>query len=138
MIEINIDNSLRYFASRYDFSRKSFSVDGYPIKRGTVIPLDDFSALLWGHGSTKALQTGRTYFQGKRRIPAPLIIRRYSGNSDLSLLANEILGLSKMDWNSADLYTKLPVTVYSSQRIARIGTLLQRFEPTSYDYRLFI
>lgn len=138
MIEINIDDSLRYFASRYDFSQKSFSIDGYPVKRGTVIPIDDYSALLWGHGSTKALQTGRTYFQGKRRIPAPLIIRRYAGNSDLSLLANEILGLSKMDWNSADLYSKLPVTVYSSQRIARIGSLLQRFEPTSYDYRLFI
>jgi len=138
MIEINIDDSLRYFASRYDFSQKSFSIDGFPVRRGTVIPIDDYSALLWGHGSTTAIQTGRTYFQGKRRIPAPLIVRRYAGNSDLSLLANEILGLSKMDWNSADMYTKLPVTVYSSQRIARIGTLLQRFEPMSYDYRLFI
>jgi hypothetical protein len=138
MIEINIDDALRYFASRYDFTQKSFSIDMFPVKRGTVIPIDDYSALLWAHGSTKAVQPGRTYFQGKRRIPAPLIIRRYSGNSDLSLIANEILGLSKMDWNSADLYTKLPVTVYSSQRIARIGTLLQRFEPTSYDYRLFI
>lgn len=138
MIEINVENALRYLASRYNYREKNFVIEGYPIKRGTVVPTDDYSALLWAHGSTSAVQPGRTYFQGKRRIPAPLLIRRYAGNSDLSLIANEILGLSKMDWNSADLYSKLPVTVFSSQRIARIGTLLQRFDPASYDYRLFI
>jgi len=43
-----------------------------------------------------------------------------------------------MDWNTFDLYTKMPATVQSSNQIARIGTLLERFGPNSYDYRLFI
>ena len=34
-------------------------------------------------------------------------------------LAEEILGLSKMNWNTFDLYTKLPATVQSSNEIAR-------------------
>ena len=136
MLEINIDSTLRYMASRY--YRNEFQIDGFPVKRGTVVPIDDSSALIWAHGSTNSIQPGRKYFQGGRRIPAPLIVRRYSGKSDLSTIASEVLGLSKMDWNSGDMYTKLPVTIFSSQRIARIGSLLQRFEPTSYDYRLFI
>lgn len=54
------------------------------------------------------------------------------------MLATEILGLSKMDWKTFDLYTKLPATVESSNRIARIGSLLDRFGTNPYDYRLFI
>ena len=43
-----------------------------------------------------------------------------------------------MNWNSLDLYSKLPSTIDSSNQIARIGKLLSRFEGKSYDYRLFI
>ena len=79
-----------------------------------------------------------TYFQGKRRIPGPVVLRRYAGCSDLGVLATEILGLSKMDWNSGDLYSKMPATVLSSKSIAQIGSLLDRFGEASYDYRLFM
>jgi argonaute-like protein implicated in RNA metabolism and viral defense len=102
--------------------------------------LDDFTALVWVHGATTALHSPRKYFQGKRRIPAPLTVRRHAGRSDLERVAEEILGLSKkkMNWNTFDLYTKLPATVHPSNEIARIGSLLQRFGAASYDYRLFI
>jgi hypothetical protein len=43
-----------------------------------------------------------------------------------------------MNWNTFDLYTKEPATLHSSNEIARIGSLLQRFDGESYDYRLFI
>lgn len=43
-----------------------------------------------------------------------------------------------MNWNSFDLYTKLPATIDSSNQIARIGNLLTRFEGKTYDYRFFI
>jgi argonaute-like protein implicated in RNA metabolism and viral defense len=100
--------------------------------------LDDYTALLWVHGATTALNPAFKYFQGKRRIPAPLTVRRHAGQSDLQRIAEEILGLSKMNWNTFDLYTKLPATVHSSNEIARIGSLLQLFGNSSYDYRLFI
>jgi len=137
MLEINIDSSLRYVSS---IARQGggFDEDNYPIRRGTILKLDSYTALLWVHGVTDAVKPGLRYYQGKRRIPAPVILRRHSGRSSLNTVANEILGLSKMDWNSADLYSKLPATIYSSKKIARIGIFLQRFGPISYDYRLFI
>ena len=84
------------------------------------------------------LDARKTYYQGKRRIPAPLIIRRYAGETPLATVADEVLGLTKMNWNTFDMYTKLPATVASSNEIARIGSLLDRFTEASYDYRLFM
>jgi argonaute-like protein implicated in RNA metabolism and viral defense len=137
MLEIQIDNALRYVAS-IPQSDGSFANDGYPVRRGTAMKLDDFSALVWVHGATTAIHPRLKYFQGKRRIPAPLTIRRHAGRTDLQPLAEEILGLSKMNWNTFDLYTKMPATLHSSTEIARIGALLQRFGTASYDYRLFM
>jgi len=85
--------------------------DNYPVSRGTVVRVDDFSALVWVHGVTNAVGTSRRYYQGKRRIPAPLTVRRHCGQSDIKDLATEILGSSKMNWNTFDLYTKLPAMV---------------------------
>jgi hypothetical protein len=137
MLEINGENALRYVAS---VARREggFDEDNFPVRRGTIVQLDEHAALLWVHGVTDAVKPSWKYYQGKRRIPAPVVIRRHAGKSDLSLVAREILGLSKMDWNSADMYSKLPATVYSSKQIARIGNLLRGFGPMSYDYRLFI
>jgi hypothetical protein len=69
---------------------------------------------------------------------APLTVRRHAGSTDLQQIAEELLGLSKMNWNTADLCTKLPATLQSSTEIARIGSLLQKFGASSFDYRLFI
>jgi hypothetical protein len=66
------------------------------------------------------------------------MITRHHGTAPFRTVADEILGLSKMDWNSFDLYSKHPATIESSNAIARIGVLLERFGPVSYDYRLFI
>ena len=137
LLEIQIDHALRYMASvqKRDGTPDE---DNYPVRRGTAMKLDDYSALLWVHGATTALNPRLKYFQGKRRIPAPLIVRRHAGQTPLQPLTAEILGLSKMNWNTFDLYTKLPSTLGSSGEIAKIGSLLKRFGAASYDYRLFI
>lgn len=137
MLEIIEDRALRYVAS---MTRRNGKIDedNYPVRRGTAMRLDDFTALLWVHGATVAVNPSLKYFQGKRRIPAPLKLRRHAGMTPLDQLSMEILGLSKMNWNTFDLYSKLPATLQSSGEIARIGSLLQRFGTSSYDYRLFI
>ena len=137
MLQIQFDHALRYMAS---VQRRDGNIDedSFPVRRGTVMKLDDHSALIWVHGATAALDPRLRYFQGKRRIPGPLIVRRHAGRTPLQALANEVLGLSKMNWNTFDLYTKLPATLQSSSEIARIGALLRTFGSASYDYRLFI
>ncbi len=135
MLEVNIDSALRYLSSRPD--KGKLVAGDYPVERGTVVVLEPHTAALWVHGVTGGLDA-RRYYQGKRRIPAPLVVRRHAGTADLATIGAEILGLSKMNWNTFDLYTKLPTTIESSGCIARIGSRLERFGPTPYDYRLFI
>ena len=65
-----------------------------------------------------------TYFQGKSRIPVPVRVARYSGSTDIETLATDLVGLTKMDWNTFSLYRQLPVTVTTPNVIARIGRLL--------------
>jgi len=137
MLEIQIDHALRYVASRPQ-KDGTISQDNYPVRRGSAVQIDAYTALLWVHGAAEATNPHMTYFQGKRRIPSPLTVRRHVGHTDLSQICEEILALSKMNWNTFDLYTKDPATLQSSGEIARIGSLLQRFGPSSYDYRLFI
>jgi NAD-dependent SIR2 family protein deacetylase len=135
MLEITVDPALRYIASRMRYGK--LEDDPFPVRRGAAVVLDRRRALVWVHGAAAGLG-GKTYYQGKSRIPAPLIITRHHGSAPFKTVAEEILGLSKMDWNSFDLYSKHPATIESSNAIARIGALLERFGPVSYDYRLFI
>lgn len=135
MLEITVEPALRYIASR--MKQGTLQDDPFPVRRGAAVVLDKRRALIWVHGAAAGLG-GKTYYQGKSRIPAPLMITRHHGAAPFRTVADEILGLSKMDWNTFDLYSKHPATIESSNAIARIGVLLERFGPVSYDYRLFI
>ncbi|MCH4247017.1 MAG: SIR2 family protein [Acinetobacter populi] len=138
LLEINFEDSFRYLSSRLVNNNK-LEIDGFPVARGTVIVQSPNTALLWVHGATPSAQNPSfKYFQGKRRIPVPLVIKRYVGQSDISQLTNEILGLSKMNWNTFDYYSRLPVTLESANDIARIGIYFNNFSSMSYDYRLLI
>lgn len=96
MLEIQIDSALRYVASVPGLDGR-IDEDNYPVRRGTAMKLDDFEALIWVHGATTAVNPRLKYFQGKRRIPAPLLVRRHAGETDLEQIAEEVLGLSKMN-----------------------------------------
>lgn len=136
MIEIRVDDAFRYLSSK--IKNGEIHPDGFPVARGTVIPVTDDEAFLWVHGSAAAVKNGWKYYQGKRRIPAPLFLKRHSGATDLETLAKEILGFSKMNWNTFDLYTQLPATLDTSGRIARIGRLMEGYGNANYDYRLLM
>lgn len=137
LIEITIEESLRYLASK--MTQGKLQIDTFPIPRGAVVVLDKSAALLWVHGATpNATNPSWKYYQGKRRIPTPLLIRRYIGQSDLTQVATEILGLSKMNWNTFDYYSRLPATLDSASAIAKVGNYLSGFASAPYDYRLLI
>jgi hypothetical protein len=137
LIEINTEESIRFLASRLQGDK--LTIDRFPMPRGAAIVLADDSALLWVHGHAPSVQNERfKYYQGKRRIPAPLLIKRYRGDSDLDLISREILGLSKMNWNHFDYYSRLPASLDSASAIARVGRYLSHYGSAPYDYRLLI
>ncbi len=139
LIEINYESDARFMAMKADRQSQTLQADGFPISRGTCIVTDKYNALLWTHGIVPSVRNiNYKFYLGGRSIPAPLKITKHYGDSNIDVIASEILGLTKMNWNSFDLYSKLPSTIDSSNQIARIGKLLSRFEGKAYDYRLFI
>lgn len=115
-----------------------FRPHSYPIFRGTCIPVSDYQALLWTHGTLPSIRPGNWYFVGSKGIPSPLTITRCYGKTDLSVIASEILSFTKLNWNTFEYHTKLPATIEMSNNAARIGLLLKHCNGYSFDSRLFI
>lgn len=137
LIEINFEDDARFISlGTYN---GVIQIGNFPLSRGTCFLLNSSSALLWTHGIVPSVKSNtRSYYLGGKNIPIPLKITKHYGTSNIGTIANEILGLTKMNWNSFDLYSKLPATIQTSNEIARIGWLLNRFEGKTYDYRNFM
>jgi hypothetical protein len=61
MLEITVDPALRWIASRLKDDR--FEPDGFPVRRGTTMLLDERKALLWVHGTTAAVNSHLSYYR---------------------------------------------------------------------------
>lgn len=137
LIEINFENDIKYVSSKI-FKGKT-QIDGYSVSRGTCIQLNKNEALLWAHGVVPSVNNPKfNFFPGGRYVPKPLRIIKHHGAGSLEQISNEILGLTKMNWNSLNMYSQLPATISSSNDIARIGKLIENKEKIEYDYRYFI
>ena len=135
LIEITYEDDLKCFALNSDHS----NVDGYPVRRGMCFSIAENTMYLYTHGIAPSVRNPQfKYFQGGKTVPLPLKVVRHYGSSDMAQIATEILGLSKMNWNSFNLYSKLPCTIESSNEIARVGWLLSHCEGSLYDYRYFM
>jgi len=137
LIEINFEDNIRYVSSK--ISNGETKIDGFSVSRGTCIQLNHNEALLYAHGIIPSVVNPKfNFYPGGRYIPKPLRIIKHHGNGSLEQIANEILGLTKMNWNSLNMYSQLPATISSSNEIARIGKLIENTEKIQYDYRYFI
>jgi hypothetical protein len=113
----------------------------YPVLRGTSMQIDDFTFLLWTHGSiahNDLAGANRNYYQGKRGIPAPLLIRRFRGNDPYEIVIKEILNLTKMNWNGCQLYKNIPVTLDFSKTLSEIAKQDELLNNIPYDFRFFM
>lgn len=117
--------------------------DGYPVTRGTYIPISSNEALLWTQGSVRGVHmqgAGRdVYKEGALKpTPSPVLVRRFSGQGGWHDTCAGILGLTKMDWNNNTLYKKLPVTLGYSKAFADIIQQNPNMVDDVYDFRNFM
>lgn len=113
----------------------------YAVKRGLTVKLDKNSFLLWTHGCIlhPDLCGGNNYYKGSRGVPSPLLVKRFSGKCSGDILAQEILMLTKMNWNSGDsLYKTLPVTLDFAKVLARMSKQDEAIYDKAYDFRYFM
>ena len=114
----------RAYHNKYDF----------PVVRGTVITHTDKpnEAILFTSGYVPALGT----YPGPS-VPRPLHLNCQRLDTSLEIVCNDILGLTKLDWNSSTFYTKLPVTLSVSEKVGGILAemiLADISPPSSYRY----
>jgi hypothetical protein len=137
-LQIQEFSNWRVIKLKKDFVTCKHTPDGFPIERGTIIQLDEFSFLLWTHGVVENQELTGKYYQGKRSIPVPLLIKRFQGTDPIETVANDILKLTKMNWNGAELYKGMPVAIDFSKRLSVMGKQLEELGNKAYDFRYFI
>lgn len=110
----------------------------YPLQRGTYLPLGGRETLLWTQGDAPAPVGGRHFFKEGKGIPSPLLLRRFAGHGGWEESCRDVLGLSKMDWNSDSLYDRLPVTLGFAQILARVVKRMPELPGRVFAFRLFM
>ncbi len=86
----------------------------YPILRGTVISLTPNQCLLYTTGYIPRVRT----YPG-HRVPIPLLITHH-GDSEIEVICKEILGLTKLDWNTTAFSKQIPITLGFAQSVGKV------------------
>ena len=88
----------------------------YPVFRGTHVQLGA-QHLFYTTGFIPCLNT---YPHG--HVPSPLMVFEHYGDSDIRNLLDEVLALTKMNWNTASFAGLLPITLQFSRVVGQIMT----------------
>ncbi len=86
-----------------------------PPIRGTMTRLPDRSVLLYTFGYIPYLGV----YPGPH-VPSPLEILEHHGKTSAEGICEEILALTKLNWNNAKFCTKAPITIGFARRVASI------------------
>ncbi|MBI4258118.1 MAG: hypothetical protein HY619_04110 [Thaumarchaeota archaeon] len=105
----------------------------YPPLRGTLIELPDKSYLLYTSGYSPFLST----YPG-HRIPEPLEILEIYPLDDPTLIAKEILSLSKLNFNSARFSSKKPITLGFADEVKKILSEMPPDAPMQNRYKFYM
>lgn len=121
LVTINRRHSFRFLRS-----------GSYPVLRGTMVTLSDKKCLLYTSGYIPRIRT----YPGNR-IPEPLFITRI-GDSELTEVCKEIMGLTKLNWNTTSFATALPITLEFSHRVGRVLSELDEAAKLQNHYRFYM
>ncbi len=100
---------------------KLFRDGDYPVLRGTAMLLDDRNAYLWTTGYVPQLAT----YIGPE-TPNPLfitVLRSKGAMPDIRTVLQDIMGLTKINYNSCSFNDGLPVTVRFAKMVGEVLTM---------------
>jgi len=105
----------------------------YPPYRGTFIKIDDERHLLYTRGAVWYYQTYPGLY-----VPQPLELRIVKSEESPSFIAEEILGLTKMNWNNTQFDGKYPVTLGCARKVGEIMKYLNDSEVPQVRYGYYM
>jgi hypothetical protein len=110
-----------------------FRLGQFPVMRGTVWQMSDSSAYLFASGFKERLNT----YDGWEN-PAPLQIDIQHGSADLQSVATDILGLTKLNYNTCLLGDAEPVTIAYSDAVGEILVSNPTIKTRRPQFRFYI
>jgi len=105
----------------------------YPPCRGTRIELEPATQLLYTRGSVPYYST----YPGKY-LPEPLELRVVESEESPSAISQEILSLTKMNWNNTQFDGKFPVTLGCARMVGEILKYLTLQEAPQIRYSFYM
>jgi hypothetical protein len=94
---------------------KLYRMGNYPVIRGTALPLGDRSAYLWTSGFVPRLAT----YMGPE-TPNPIMVRVQRGECDLRGVLVDVMGLTKINFNSCLFNDRMPVTIRFANEVGDV------------------
>lgn len=98
-----------------DSSTRVFRNGLYAMPRGTHIEVDDKTHLLFTKGSVEYYQTYPGMY-----VPRPIEIRIVESDESAKVICDEIMSLTKMNWNNTQIDGKYPITIDCARRVGLI------------------
>lgn len=126
-----VDISAVDFITLLDADMRLLRDGAYPPYRGTHIELDQDTHLLYTRGSVPYYKT----YPGKY-LPQPLEVRLVQTDEAPEVICQEILSLTKMNWNSTQFDRKYPITIECARKVGQIMKYVDpnRDPQTSYSF----
>jgi hypothetical protein len=87
----------------------------YPPLRGTLLRFDKDQALLYTRGSVEFFRTYPGMY-----VPRPLMLRCQALGQPLQHVAEEMLALTKMNWNNTQFDNGLPITIAAARQVGEV------------------
>ena len=106
---------------------------GQPAARGTIVPTSDDSALLYLSGFISS----ETSWRGKH-IPSPVELVRFQSNRSLLDLSEEVLRLTKMNWNTTVFASRHPCTFSNATEMIGMMKELRKAETLAPQIKYYI
>jgi len=104
-----------------------------PVMRGTFWRVDGQRGYLWGSGYKPRLAT----YDGAE-VPAPLGIEIQRGDADITQVATDIFGLTKLNYNACRLGESQPVTIKFSDAVGEILVSNAKIKNPKPHFRFYI
>ncbi len=104
-----------------------------PVLRGISYVLDENTAFLWTKGFVPRLNT----YPG-REVPNPLLVNVCRGNAKIETVLSDIMGLTKLNYNSCQFADGLPVTLRFADAIGEILTAGPSKESSPLPFKYYI
>ncbi|MEJ2251968.1 MAG: hypothetical protein P8Y97_20195 [Candidatus Lokiarchaeota archaeon] len=105
----------------------------YPVLRGTTAKTPNNKLLIYIKGFNPYLKTYRGH-----GIPRPLFISHHHGDTPLKSLSDELMSLSRLNWNSADFCLNSPITTHFARQIGHILSEYNPKKPIQREYRFYM